>query len=229
MTNPLYNPIYSSSPVVKEEVANLVEKVTVGQDFQVYFVPFKQKIITLRDTISTVSYWYNEKKLKEGQTFNDYKGYFNSFDSALENALYNIESYQIKKESELEIKIHVSVVEMAVLEDFTEAGKYWNKSTNSKRYQRLPENKVWYYHDEEIIKKYMETSLLVKQENDPDVAFEMRLKLLDLIEPLKVERKTLENTLSKTLEDNILIWSSKENSLESFNQLKEKYKVEPKS
>lgn len=207
------NAVYSKCPVVKEENIKLLERVVVGSG-KIAFVPFTQKLMWLRESEAHISYWHNNKVFKEGSTFNDYYGFLTSYQNALDELQDTLKHFAIDEYSSLEVRIYVSIDETPVLEDNSSDGKTWNTpNTKHRRYQSLSGDKYWCYDSPEHIQEYLSMLELADQSAD---SFDIRFKASEIIETLRVEKKTIAK--------DVLVWSSKNNpDVVSFDVLKATY------
>lgn len=73
------------------------------------------KVLWARTSICTMSFWQDQKLIKVGRSFKDNNGLFSSFVLAKEEIPQYIYEYEIDSTSLLELKVHISIVDMPTI------------------------------------------------------------------------------------------------------------------
>lgn len=70
------------------------------------------KVLWARSSICTMSFWQDQKLIKVGKSFKDNDGLFSSFNIVKNEIPHYIYEYEIDSTSQLELKVHISIVDM---------------------------------------------------------------------------------------------------------------------
>lgn len=143
--------VLSCSPIFKSEEAELVEYVVANH--HPVLIPFTRKIMWIRESESTVSFWHAGKEIKSSSTFNDFYGYLTSIDSAIKDAKKLAKVYSVNEDSTLEIRVELTVYEKPVVEDASNEACEWNKEANRKTYLQVLPNSFWFRNNQDVLKK----------------------------------------------------------------------------
>lgn len=73
------------------------------------------KVLWARTSICTMSFWQDQKLIKVGRSFKDNNGLFSSFVLAKDEIPQYIYEYEIDSTSLLELKVHISIVDMPTI------------------------------------------------------------------------------------------------------------------
>jgi hypothetical protein len=189
------NKIKSRSPVVKAEELDLVEMIT---SHSTLFVPFKKKIIWIRECEAAVSLWHGGHPIKSIGTYTDFYGYMSSLATAKEDAAELASRHSISDKSSLEIRIDLTINDVPVLEVPEDRLDWLDKESVRASYYEIPNEYLWLRNDPEVIKTYEKmVSLLSKKDPKYHVKeWELRNDLL----ALKIKKNILM--------DSKLAWSS---------------------
>lgn len=73
------------------------------------------KVLWARTSICTMSFWQDQKLIKVGRSFKDNNGLFSSFVLAKDEIPQYIYEYEIDSTSLLELKVHISIVDIPTI------------------------------------------------------------------------------------------------------------------
>ena len=73
------------------------------------------KVLWARTSICTMSFWQDQKLIKVGKSFKDNDGLFSSFTIAKKEIPNYIYEYEIDSTSMLELKVHISIVDVPTI------------------------------------------------------------------------------------------------------------------
>lgn len=168
------------------------------------------KIYWARTSICTMSFWQDQKLIKVGKSFKDNNGLFSSFTLVKEEIPDYIYKYEIDSSSLLELKVHISIVDMPtivnkditneiVFDSMLKVGAYM-------LYSPLIEKEL-----KELINNYNMTKNFVLKDKIKEQIFE--IYHTEKIEPI-IQQKEMQ------------VWSSKLDMSHFVNKMLAKYNIE---
>lgn len=168
------------------------------------------KIYWARTSICTMSFWQDQKLIKVGKSFKDNNGLFSSFTLVKEEIPDYIYKYEIDSSSLLELKVHISIVDMPtivnkditneiVFDSMLKVGAYM-------LYSPLIEKEL-----KELINNYNMTKNFVLKDKIKEQIFE--IYHTKKIEPI-IQQKEMQ------------VWSSKLDMSHFVNKMLAKYNIE---
>ncbi len=165
------------------------------------------KVLWARTSICTMSFWQDQKLIKVGKSFKDNDGLFSSFTIAKKEIPNYIYEYEIDSTSMLELKVHISIVDVPTiineenktqieLSSLLKVGAYMEYSSQIEKELN------------ELIENYNLTKNFVLKDKIKEQIFE--IYHIEKIEPI-VQQKEMQ------------VWSSKLDMSNFVNSMLERY------
>lgn len=149
----------STCPIVRDGEMDLFEHVAVGGEFR--FVPFRRRVLWLRESEATIVYRHDGAIIHEGSTINDWYGYLTSIEGAIGDIASLARDAHVVTGDKLTIDVDVTIAERPVLEDDTRKGREWNaregRGRNARvgrrrQYLSVPRERNWFTSDQPVEK-----------------------------------------------------------------------------